>query len=74
MDPLVSLAVEEVLASESRAVILARLESEVRETGTRIQQSIAMVLAVNDGRIVSFRFLEDSFQVSQAAHASSRAP
>lgn len=62
-----SLNVHDILANEHRALILGDLASVVKATGKRIETSFVLVLEVDDGLITSFRMLEDSFTVSQAA-------
>ncbi|WP_207264237.1 nuclear transport factor 2 family protein [Pseudomonas sp. GW101-3H06] len=62
-----SLNVHDILANEHRTLILGDLASVVKATGKRIETSFVLVLEVDDGLITSFRMLEDSFTVSQAA-------
>ena len=65
----IRLEIEEILASDAQAVILGRLASRVRRTGSLIETEFAIVLTIAAGRIARFRMLEDSFAVSQAARA-----
>lgn len=62
-----SLVVQDILANEHRAVILGALASRVNATGKLIETSFVLVLEINNRLITSFRMLEDSFAVSQAA-------
>jgi ketosteroid isomerase-like protein len=59
--------VYQILASDSRAVILGELASKVRSTGSTIETVFAIVLTVTGGEITRFLMLEDSFAVSVAA-------
>ncbi|MBV8614124.1 MAG: nuclear transport factor 2 family protein [Acetobacteraceae bacterium] len=61
--------IDEILASDTRAVILGRLASRVRRTGKVIETAFAIILTISEGRITRFQMLEDSFAVSQAAYA-----
>jgi uncharacterized protein len=58
--------VQDILANDTRAVVLGSLASKVKETGKVIETSFAIILTVRDGTIVRFHMLEDSFAVSQA--------
>ncbi|HEY2616120.1 MAG TPA: nuclear transport factor 2 family protein [Acetobacteraceae bacterium] len=68
----IRLDVDEVLASDERAVVLGRLASKVRRTSKVVDTAFAIILAISEGRITRFRMLEDSFAVSQAAYADER--
>ncbi len=63
------LKIDDVLASDARAVIVGRLASRIKRTGRGVEMTIAIILATSEGRISRFQLLEDSFAVSQAAHA-----
>ncbi len=65
--------VEDVLASDTQAVILGSLASRVTRTGNVIETEFAIVLTIAAGRITRFRMLEDSFAVAQAAHGAASA-
>jgi ketosteroid isomerase-like protein len=65
--------VEDIIASDTQAVVLGALASRVRRTGRLIETGFAIVLTVAGGRITRFRMLEDSFAVAQAAHGTARA-
>ena len=59
--------VEDVLASDTRAVILGTLRSRIKATDRIIASQFALVLTVADGVVTRFQMLEDSYAVSQAA-------
>ena len=64
----VSFNIDDVLASESRAVVLGHLQSRIKATGKLIDTAFAFVLTfASNGEIASFLMLEDSFAVSAAA-------
>ena len=59
--------VEDILASEDRAVIVGSLRSRIKATGRITASQFALVLTI-DRRIVNrFQMLEDSFDLSKAA-------
>jgi ketosteroid isomerase-like protein len=62
------LEIDEILASDTRAVVIGRLTSRVKRTGRTINTDFAMVMTIAEGQIARFQMLEDSFAVSQAAH------
>lgn len=62
-----SFTVQDILANEHRAMILGALASRVNATGKLIETSFVLVLEISDGLIISFKMLEDTFAVSQAA-------
>lgn len=62
-----SLVVQDILANENRAMILGALASRVNATGKLIETSFVLVLEISNGLISSFKMLEDTFAVSQAA-------
>ena len=68
----IRLDVDEVLASDERAVVLGRLASKVRRTSKVVDTAFAIILAISEGRITRFQMLEDSFAASQAAYADER--
>jgi uncharacterized protein len=61
------LVIEDVLASDERAVIVGELKSRVVRTGKLIETPFAIVLTFAGGKIASYLMLEDSFAVSRAA-------
>lgn len=62
-----SLTVQDILANEHRAMILGALASRVNATGKLIETSFVLVLEISNRLISSFKMLEDTFAVSQAA-------
>lgn len=67
----VSLDIDDILASETRAVIVGRLVSRVNASGKLITTAFAIVLTFTDGKLASFLMLEDSYATSQAARPAS---
>jgi uncharacterized protein len=63
----ISFEVHDILANDSRAVILGSLASKFKPTDKIAKTDFAIVLTVADGDIVRFQMLEDSFAVSHAA-------
>jgi ketosteroid isomerase-like protein len=59
--------IQDVLASEDRAVIVGELATRIKATGKIIESAFAIVLTVSDSAISRFQMLEDSFEVSRAA-------
>lgn len=59
--------VDDVLASESRAVIVGSLRTRIKATGKTTATQFALVLTIADGLIGRFQMLEDSFDVARAA-------
>lgn len=59
--------VEDVLASENRAVIILDLATKLNATGTTIETGAAVVLEIQDGLIHRYLMAEDSFEVSRKA-------
>jgi ketosteroid isomerase-like protein len=59
--------VQEIPASDERAVVVGDLASIVTATDRLIGTSFAVVLTITDGLISRFLMLEDSFQVSAAS-------
>ena len=61
--------VHDILASDSRAVILGELATKLKSNGKVIESPFAIVLTVSGGEIIRLLMLEDSFAVSQAARS-----
>lgn len=61
--------VHDVLASDSRAVILGELTSKLKSNGKVIESPFAIVFTVSGGEITRLLMLEDSFAVSRAARS-----
>ena len=59
--------VEDVLASEERAVIVGRLRARIKTTGKITATQFALVLTIADDIVTRFQMLEDSYDVSRAA-------
>ena len=59
--------VQEILASDGRAVVVGELATRVIATGRIIRSAFAIVMTVSNGKIIRFQMLEDSFAVSRAA-------
>ncbi|MFM0337111.1 nuclear transport factor 2-like protein [Paraburkholderia fungorum] len=67
MSAMVSFDIQDVLASNDRAVILGHLQTRINATGRLIDGAFAIVLTFSGTEIASFLMLEDSFAVSMAA-------
>jgi ketosteroid isomerase-like protein len=65
----VSFDVEDVLASDSRAVIVGRLQTRIKATCKVTASQFAIILTIRGDCITRFQMLEDSFDVSRAARA-----
>jgi ketosteroid isomerase-like protein len=63
----VSFEVEDILASDSRAVVIGALETRIKSTGKITATQFAIILTITDGVVTRFQMLEDSFDVSKAA-------
>ncbi len=61
--------VEDILASDTRAAIVGKLETRIKATGRVTATQFAIILTVADGVVTRFQMLEDSFDVSKAARA-----
>ena len=61
--------VEDVLASETRAVVIGSLRSRIKATGRITASQFALVLTIADGVVTRFQMLEDSYDVFRAARA-----
>jgi ketosteroid isomerase-like protein len=59
--------VEDVLASENRAVIVGSLRTRIKRTGKVTATQFALVLTIAEGVVTRFQMLEDSFDLSNAA-------
>ena len=59
--------VEDVLASEKRAVIVGRLRVRIKATGKITATQFAIVLTIANDMVTRFQMLEDSYDVSRAA-------
>ena len=61
--------VEDVLASEKRAVVIGTLRIRIKATERIVASQFALVLTIADDVVTRFQMLEDSYAVSQAARA-----
>jgi ketosteroid isomerase-like protein len=59
--------VSDVLASNTRAVILVDFATRIKATGQIIVSSAAIVLEISAGAVTRFLMIEDSFEVSRRA-------
>ena len=59
--------VSDVLASDTRAVILVDFATRIKATGQTIVSSAAIVLEISGGAVTRFLMIEDSFEVSRRA-------
>ena len=62
-----ALEVEDMLASESRAVIVGSMRTLIKATGKVTNGSFAIVLTMKDGVITRYQLIENSFDVARAA-------
>ena len=67
MTELLSFDVEDILASDARAVIVGELASRIKTTGKVVETAFAIVITVSGDQIVRCQMLENSFAVSLAA-------
>jgi hypothetical protein len=63
--------VQDILATDDRAVIVGELATRINATGKIIESAFALILTVSDGEITRFQMLQDSFAVSRAARSPS---
>jgi uncharacterized protein len=64
--------VDDILASDHRAIILGTLAIRIKSTGRLFETTFAIILTVGSGLIARFQMLEDSFAVSLAARPTAR--
>jgi ketosteroid isomerase-like protein len=64
----VSFDVEDILASDSRAAIIGALQTRIKATGKITATQFAIILTITGDVVTRFQMLEDSFDVSKAAH------
>jgi hypothetical protein len=55
----------DILAEESRAVILGQLASRIRVSGKMIRSAFAIILTIGEGEITRFQMLDDCKQASK---------
>ena len=63
----VAFDVEDVLANDSRAVIVGSLQTRIKNTGKITATQFAIILTIANGLVSRFQMLEDSFDLSKAA-------
>jgi hypothetical protein len=59
--------VQDIVASDARAVIVGELATRIRATGKVIESPFAIILTISGGEVTCFQMLENSFAVSMAA-------
>ena len=59
--------VDEILVSDTRAVILGELSATIKRNKAVVGTYFAIVMTITDGQVVRFQMLEDSYAASQAA-------
>ena len=59
--------VDDILASDTRAVIVGELSATIKRNKAVLGTYFAIVLTITDGQVVRFQMLEDSYAASQAA-------
>jgi uncharacterized protein len=64
----VTFDVEDILASDSRTAIVGALQTRIKATGKIIATQFAIILTITGDVVTRFQMLEDSFDVSKAAH------
>ena len=67
MTELLAFDVEDVLASEERAVVVGTLRTRIKATGKITATQFALVLTIAEEVVTRFQMLEDSYAVSRAA-------
>lgn len=61
----IKLDIQDIMASNTRAVIVGDLATRLKATGNVIESAFAIVLTVSHGAITRFQMLEDSFAVAR---------
>ena len=59
--------VDDMLASDTRAVILGELSATIKRNGQTAETYFAIILTITNGLISRFQMLEDSYAASLAA-------
>ena len=62
-----SFDVDDILASENRAVIVGSLRSRIKATSKITTSQFALILTIAQEVVTRFQMLEDSFDMSKAA-------
>ena len=60
--------VDDILASDTRAVIVGELSGIVKKSGKRVATYFTIILTIAGGQIRRFQMLENSYAAPQAAH------
>jgi ketosteroid isomerase-like protein len=63
----VTFDVEDILANDTRAVIIGALQTRIKATGKITATQFAIILTIAGQVVTRFQMLEDSFDVSKAA-------
>ena len=63
----VTIDVEDILASDSRAAIIGALQTRIKATGKITATQFAIILTISGDVVTRFQMLEDSLNVSEAA-------
>jgi uncharacterized protein len=64
----ITFEVDDILASDSRAAIIGALQTRIKATGKVTTTQFAIILTITSDIVTRFQLLEDSFDVSRAAH------
>jgi ketosteroid isomerase-like protein len=64
----ITFEVDDILASNSRAAIIGALQTRIKATGKVTTTQFAIILTITSDIVTRFQLLEDSFDVSRAAH------
>ena len=64
-----SFEVDDMLSSDTRAVILGHLSATIKRNSQVAKTYFAIILTISDGLVVRFQMLEDSYAGSLAAAA-----
>ena len=67
MTEILTFDIDDIVASDARAVVVGELASRIIATGKVVETAIAIILTISNELIVRFQMLEDSFAVSRAA-------
>ena len=59
--------IDDVMASDTRALVLGHLVTKIKATGKVIDGTFALVLTIRGNEIVRFQMLEDSYATAGAA-------
>ena len=65
----VTFEIEDILASDSRAVIIGALQTRIKATSKIATSQYALILSIANGVVTRYQMLEDSFNISKAARS-----